>query len=182
MHTGKERALNKRARDQPGSQRGSCGDLGGSTDAHWSYLPIAGKYGAQGGSTPPACLLPQCTSKWAPSQEAGELGTQSSLGSHTPRQWVGVPHTRPPIPRYPPRTPAESQGRRLARQKSLSPLVPCLFPSQKTRFRQFFPCETTSRTLNRGRTSSVSGSIGPCMGSLNSQDTHHVRDALGLAL
>ena len=107
-------------------------------------------------------------------------GTQSSLGSrrHTPRQWVGVPHTRPPIPRYPPRTPAESQGRRLARQKSLPPSVSGLKSPEKTRFRQSFPCETTSRTLNRGRTSSVSGSIGPCAGLLNSQDTHHVRDTL----
>ena len=85
-----------------------------------------------------------------------------------------------PIPRYLPKTSAESQGRRLARQKSLPPSVSGLKSPAKPRFRQFFPCETTSRTLNRGRTSSVSGSIGPCVGSLNSQDTHHVRDTLGL--
>ena len=126
------------------------------------------------GQNPRVCM--------APSQEAGELGAQSSLGSHTPRQWVGMPHARPPNPQEPPRTPAESQGRRLARQKSLPPSVSGLKSPEKTRFRQFFPCETTSRTLNRGRTSSVSGSIGTCVGSLNSQDTHHVRDALGLAL
>ena len=122
------------------------------------------------GQNPRVCM--------APSQEAGELGAQSSLGSHTPRQWVGMSHTRPPIPRYLPKTPAESQGRRLARQKSLPPSVSGLKSPEKTRFRQSFPCETTSRTLNRGRTSSVSGSIGPCVGSLNSQDTHHVRDTL----
>ena len=91
-----------------------------------------------------------------------------------------MPHVRPPNPQEPPRTPAESQGRRLARQKSLPPSVSGLKSPEKPRFRQFFPCETTSRTLNRGRTSSVSGSIGPCVGSLNSQDTHHVRDTLGL--
>ena len=115
-----------------------------------------------------------------PPGEAGVLGEQSDLGRETPQQWVGMPHARPPNPQEPPRTPAESQGRRLARQKSLPPSVSGLKSPEKPRFRQFFPCETTSRTLNRGRTSSVSGSIGPCVGSLNSQDTHHVRDTLGL--
>ena len=45
-----------------------------------------------------------------PSRKAGELETESILGIHTLRQWVGVTHTRPPIPRSPPRTPHESQG------------------------------------------------------------------------
>ena len=122
------------------------------------------------GQNPRVCM--------APSQEAGELGAQSSLGSHTPRQWVDMPHTRPPIPRYLPKTPAESQGRRLARQKSLPPSVSGLKSPEKTRFRQFFPCETTSRTLNWGRTSSVLRCKGPYIGSPSIQGTNYVHEPL----
>ena len=113
------------------------------------------------------------------SKRACGLDKQRAIGLNlAPAQWIVVTHVQPLIPQEPPRTPAESQGRRLARQKSLPPSVSELKSPEKTRFRQSFPCETTSRTLNRGRTSSVSGSIGPCAGLLNSQDTHHVRDTL----
>ena len=65
-----------------------------------------------------------CGMHGCPSGEAGVLGEQSDLERKTPQQWTVVTHIQPLIPQEPPRTPAESQGRRLARQKSLSPSPP----------------------------------------------------------
>ena len=172
-------------RGYPGSQRGPVGLSGARWMEICAIKHVSGRSAPKGALRPQARPLPgrmHVRYAWGrpgcPSGEAGVLGEQSGLGRKTPQQWIVVTHVQPLIPQEPPRTPAESQGRRLARQKSLPPSVSGLKSPEKTRFRQSFPCETTSRTLNRGRTSSVSGSIGPCAGLLNSQDTHHVRDTL----
>ena len=49
-----ERALFGGLGGDPGSQRGSWGDIGGSADAYGAYLPTAGKYGSPGSFVPQA--------------------------------------------------------------------------------------------------------------------------------
>ena len=122
-----------RGRGYPGSQRGPVGLSGARWMEMGAIKHVSGRPAPKGALRPQARPLPgrmHTRYAWPPSQEAGDLGAQSSLGSHTSRQWIGMPHARPPNPQEPPRTPAESQGRRLARQKK--PIALC-FRAQKSR-------------------------------------------------
>ena len=69
-----ERALFGGLGGDPGSQRGSWGDIGGSTDACGSYLPTAGKYGSPGSFVPQARPLNERAAIWMCIGEAGMLG------------------------------------------------------------------------------------------------------------
>ena len=121
LQAGKDGALNKRARDQPVLNGGLVGISGARRMPIDHTYPLPESMAPKGALRPQHARFPNAHPNGRPLVKRASLGHKSSLGSHASRQWVGVPHTRPPIPRYPPMTPAESPGRRLARQKSLSP-------------------------------------------------------------